>query len=200
MHMRLICSACDDEIRFLTKTNLGDSLICSLGIGYLDAALNLEKLIQSHTITEIVFIGTAGSYTNLLEIGELVSVSSSFALNLGALLGFAYVPAKQESFNLEAFKDFKSAQCFSSLEISQQEIIAEKLISQNQSEKYLVENMELYGVAAVAKRHGIPLKALLGITNYINHNAHEDWKANNLEVSEKLCVIARNEMTKQSTC
>ncbi len=183
----LICSACDDEIRFLPK-DLTHTLIQSLGIGFLNSALNLEKLIQVQAITEIIFIGTAGSYTDSLEIGEIVTVSSSSALNLGAVLELAYVPTKQEHFDLNIFEGFKSAQCFSSLEISRQEIIAEKLIAQNQSEKYLVENMELYGIAAVAKRHEIPLRALLGITNYINPNAHEDWKANNLEVSKKLCA------------
>lgn len=196
--MRLICSACDDEIRFLPK-DLGNTLVCSLGIGFLDSALNLEKLICSNTITEIVFIGTAGSYNKALSIGEIVSINSTAALNLGAVLGLAYVAGKQESFELEVFKDFKPAKCFSSLEISREEIIAEKLIAQNSADKFLVENMELYGVAAVAAKNKIPLKSLLGITNYINPNAHEDWKANNLSVSEKLCVIVRNEMRKQST-
>ncbi len=197
--VRLICSACDDEIKFLANTDLGDSLICSLGIGFLDAALNLEKLLRSQTIEQIIFIGTAGSYNKALLIGEIVSVNSTAALNLGALLGLAYVPAKQESFKLEAFKDFKSALCFSSLEISREEIIAEKLIVQNSAEKFLVENMELYGVAAVAAKNKIPLKSLLGITNYINPNAHEDWKVNNLEVSEKLCGVIAS-IAKQSTC
>ena len=65
----------------------------------------------------------------------------------------------------------------------------------DQSSKYddlLLENMELYGLAAVAARKGIPLSALLAVTNYTNNNAHEDWFRNHKDASKNYALLFRN--------
>lgn len=180
--MKLICSACEAEIAGI-DTNLSTAI---LGVGYLEAALNLQQIIQQQKITEIIFIGTAGSYHNNLQIGDIVSVTKS-SLLLG--LNKAYAPIDYESFmasNTDV--QFVSVMCLSSLEITSDEA-SSKQIYQHYQEQYLVENMELYGVAKVANMNNIPWSAYLGITNYTNANAHQDWLEHNVRVSEKFSSI-----------
>lgn len=182
--MILVCAAWQEEIKYLDQ-NIEHQVI-TLGIGYLEAALNLESFLNKNPKPkEIIFIGTAGSYSQALSIGELVNVSSVSLLNIGTVLKQSYIPKEYESFQSSG-----KIQCLSSLEITNSAELSKKI--SNLSSKSLVENMELYGVAKVASRHDIPWSAILGITNYTDENAHQDWKANHQRVSADLCKSFTN--------
>jgi nucleoside phosphorylase len=180
--MRLICSACNSEIANIDpKFNTA-----ILGVGYLEAAINLQTILHNETISQIIFLGTAGSYSDNLSIGDIVTVrKSSLLLRLQG----SYSPIVYDDFvsNLNDTK-FKQVTCLSSLEISNDETMGQE-IYQRYKEKYLVENMELYAVAKIATLYNIPWEAYLGITNYINANAHQDWVRYNLEISKKFVVV-----------
>lgn len=199
--MILICSAWKEEIKALSQKDLGkDVLIQELGIGYLDAALNLQKLIidqeaKGNPIERVVFLGTCGAYKGT-EIGDLLEIESTSLLNLASKLGHSYVPEnfKNESIKLEALSqdksisDLKKAHCFSSLEITKDEAAVNKILELDLVEAgSYVENMELYGVAKLAQKHKIPCQAILGVTNLINQKAHDDWLSNHEQISQNLC-------------
>jgi nucleoside phosphorylase len=176
--MLLVCSAFDKELIGLNLSIDHDRAL--LGIGFLEAAINLETIVNKKKYQKIIFIGTAGSYSKNYSIGDSVSVSETRLL----LRKDAHIPKPYPIYKLELIDNLKSAICFSSLDIS----LNQSLCHANDS----VENMELYGVAKIADKYQISCSAILGITNYANANAHQDWLSNNEKVSIQTCHIANN--------
>ena len=194
--MLLICSAWEEEVKALKAQRSGfneEASIRTLGIGYLEAALQLNKILQDANYSRIIFLGTAGSYSQELQIGDIVSVASVALLNLGTMLEHSYVP---QEYNLYASSPLTThhsvtVNCLSSLEVTANETISKTIVERSafSAKLPLVENLELYGIAKIASEHNILWSALLGITNYTNANAHQDWKTNHERVSEKLCQL-----------
>lgn len=187
--MLLVCSAWEEEIKAIKASNVAEVSIKTLGIGYLEAALQLNKILQAKHYSRIMFLGTAGAYSQELAISEIVNVSSVALLKSLTIQEQAYIPQEYdlyESARVVGEGLIKNADCLSSLEITKSSGLSKKIIEHYKPKIPLVENMELYGVAKVASEHGIPWSAFLGITNYTNANAHEEWKTNHEDVSEKL--------------
>jgi uncharacterized protein YlzI (FlbEa/FlbD family) len=193
--MLLICSAWEEEVRALNgqQSTVNGEHIKTLGIGYLEAALKLNNILRDANYSRIIFLGTAGAYSNELQIGDIVNVASVALLNPLTIEGKGYVPREYnlyESSRVNGQGSTVNANCLSSLEITTNEVISKTIIENSPFTVHqlpLTENLELYGVAKVASEHNIPWSAFLGITNYTNVNAHQDWKANHERVSEKLC-------------
>ncbi len=191
--MILLCSAWQEEIKYLNASELGNHfLIEALGIGYLDAALNLERIIKKNDLKQIIFLGTAGSFNKNHD--EIVEVESTELLNIGSNLDISY-PAKHGRYEVykteKKLSDLKTCHCLTTAEITKDSAFAE-LISKKYDDEILLENLELYGLAKVASEAGIPWNALLGVTNSIGENAHEEWKVNHERVSKNLCDYFKN--------
>jgi nucleoside phosphorylase len=192
--MKIICSAWDQEIEKLSSHYDSDQFIkVPLGIGYLEAARKLEEILlenKDKKIEAIIFIGTCGSYKKNLEIGDIVQIQKSRLLLLGKLEEKAYVPQKRyEDFILRVLKsagELKTADCMSSMEVTNDDITAAK-IYKDIGKEFLVENMELYGVVHVAEKHKISCFSLMAVANYNNIFANREWDNNQEEVSAKLC-------------
>lgn len=189
MSKTLICSAWAKETEKLHRNLRSDFEIANLGIGYLDAALALERILQENKkIEKIIFIGTCGAYSKTLELKSLVEVDKSALLNFGTIEQKAYVVKAYDEYHcyLNFNKKLKKVYCLSSLEITKDTKISKKIV-EGLDTRDCVENMELYGIVKVAQEHGKKISALLGITNYTNIDANQDWKENHELVSEKLC-------------
>ena len=188
MAKTLICSAWTKETQALSE-KLDDSYrIVALGIGYLDAALNLERILsKDNEIEKIIFIGTAGAYSKTIELGSLVEVSRIALLNFGTVDQKAYVPKPYPEYHCFASLDkkIKKVTCLSNLEITKDTKVSKKVMD-TFTTRDIVENMELYGVGKIANYYKKPLSALLGVTNYTNIDAHDDWKEQEELVSAKL--------------
>lgn len=188
MAKTLICSAWSKETEALSG-KLDDSYrIANLGIGYLNAALNLERVLTNDKeIEKIIFIGTAGAYSKTIELGTLVEVSRMALLHFGTIDQKAYVPKAYEEYHcFPSFdKKIKKVTCLSNLEITKDTKISKRVMD-TFTTRDIVENMELYGVGKIATYHKKPLSALLGVTNYTNIDAHDDWKEQEEIVSAKL--------------
>lgn len=190
--MFLICAAWQNEIKDLPA--MPNVQIETLGIGYLEAALNLEKILQENReIEAVIFLGTAGAYSQILQIGELVEIKSVALLNRGEVLGQSYHPKKYQRFQSHAkhkfAKDLALVDCLSSLEITSDEKFSQQVTEFYDEASPLVENMELYGVAKVCCDHDIPWSAVLGISNYTNQNAHQDWQVNEPKLADKFTQL-----------
>ncbi|MEY3370702.1 MAG: hypothetical protein RLZZ361_1372 [Cyanobacteriota bacterium] len=184
--MLLVCSAWKEEIKDLNPSLTNkNTLIQPLGIGFLDGGIELSRLLTSNPqIKKIIFLGTAGSYKTNLDIGEILSIKSTSLLNLGSRLDLSYSPIKNNFISAdETFHGFKTAHCLVSMEISKQE----NLIFSD--EKYLLENMELFGIARTAEIFRISWSALLAVTNYVGANSHQEWVLNHKHCSSKLCEV-----------
>lgn len=192
--MLLICSAWHEEIKELANYDLAPSFYRAetLGIGFFEAGLNLRKILEKNSsISQIVFLGTAGSYNYNLRIGDLVAVRDTNLLNSASLLGYAYVPRPYEFIRSHHQYDLPQALCLSSLEITCSPDLSQKILTHYaQQSTIIVENMELYGIARTASSYGIPWTALLGISNYTDENAHADWQKNHQTISQSLCKKA----------
>jgi len=188
MAKTLICSAWTKETKVLEE-KLDDSYrIVALGVGYLDAALNLERILaKDEEVENIIFIGTAGAYSKTIEIGTLVEVTRVALLNFGTVDQKAYVPKAYDEYHcFPSFdKKIKKASCLSNLEITKDTKVSKRVMDHFQS-RDLVENMELYGVAKIANHYKKPLSSLLVVTNNTNVDAHDDWKENEAVLSTKL--------------
>ncbi len=190
--MRLICAAWNEELKAVSA----DALQAALGIGYLEAALELNRILNQHSeINEIIFLGTCGSYNQELNIGDLVEVSSVSLLERGAVLGLAYSVREADCFtsfamtslqgDCHAASQLAMTPCLCSLEITNSSELSARILEHYCFTK-AVENMELYGVARVATERGIKWSARLGVTNYADLNAHRDWVKNQQQVSKQL--------------
>jgi hypothetical protein len=218
--MILVCSAWEEETRYLDLCQDKFKII-QLGIGYLQAALNLQRFIlnnenvgnggYSPSIEKIYFIGTAGLISEAdinwdMPVFSVNKVSLSLPLSLRKQ---AYVPKAYPEFILKTSTELNVADCISALEItssSELSLDMERLVSLENGEdgenaeiriplhagdgavsKPLLENMELYGVAQVAKEFNIPCSAILGVTNRTDASAHQDWISKHKRVSKLLC-------------
>ena len=213
--MILVCSAWEEETKYLDLCQDKFKII-QLGIGYLQAALNLQRFIlkdggYSPPIEKIYFIGTAGLISEAdinwdMPVFSVNKVSLSLPLSLRKQ---AYVPKTYPEFILKLSNDLNVADCFSSLEITSSSELSrdiERLVFVGNGEdgenveiqvplpphdgavyQPLLENMELYGVAQVAEEFNIPCSAILGVTNRTDASAHKDWISNHERVSKLLC-------------
>jgi len=189
--MLLVCSAWKEEIKNLDPRLANQNiLIHPLGIGFLDASIELCRLLKDNPkINKIIFLGTAGTYNRNLEIGDLISIKSTSLLNLGSRLDLSYSPIKNNFIPANnLFSGLKTAHCLVSMEISKKE----NLITSD--EEYLVENMELFGVARVAEINNISWGSVLSITNYVCSESHKQWVSSHEENSKKLCEFINKEL------
>jgi nucleoside phosphorylase len=182
--MLLVCSAWKEEIQeldpSLTKANI---IIKPLGIGFLDASIELSRLLSTNSqINKIIFLGTAGTCKKNLAIGEILSIKSTSLLNLGTRIDLSYSPIKNNLIeSKKVFSGFKAAHCLTSIEITKKENLV------LDDEEFILENMELFGIARTAEKFSIEWSALLSVTNFVGSNAHQEWLLNHKECSKNLC-------------
>lgn len=164
----IICAGLNESFDFAT----------SIGIGLIESAINLTKILSINTPDEIIFIGSCGLYKdgNILEIYE-----SNIAVNheISALLDFSYSPIQSEiNYNVSHETLITNSSNF----ITTDKNSALKFFQKG----YFMENMELYSVLQVAKKNKIPAYGILCATNFCNKNAHEDFIKNHAKAKEKL--------------
>ena len=70
---------------------------------------------------------------------------------------------------------------------SPQEITRDEGVRKVLEKKYDVEHLESFAFAFVAQKFRIPIQIVLGLTNFTDENAHEDWRKNQGKVIKKIC-------------
>ena len=197
--MILICSAWKEENKYL-ELDSAKFKVLNLGIGYLEAALNLEQELQilknqGVKIQQIIFLATAGKIVDA-KFGEfnpetdiqVYSIKEVYLGNYLTHLNYSYVPKEYESYQVQLLDcDLGEAIVISNLEITKNYDLNEAILCSMGRDQPLLENMEIYGAAKVAKRHNIEFSSLLATTNYTSPNASQDWKENHKLASKLLC-------------
>ncbi len=149
-----------------------------IGIGLMQSAINLTKICLEKKPSEIVFVGTAGSYGKL-KIGQIVKSKTSTNVEIGYFEKLSYTPLKNNIVSRETSEDLV-VNC--SNFITSDENIAKMMLNNGLD----LENMEFFAVQSVAKHFGIKSKGIFYITNYCNQNAHCDFLKNHKMALEKL--------------
>lgn len=155
-----------------------------IGIGLVESAINLTKILSQKSADEIIFIGTAGLYNDgkILEIYE-----SKFAVNheISALYDMSYSPIFCENFSDVSHETIiTNSSNFITTDKKSAEIFFQK--------GYFLENMEFYSVVKVAESFKIPARGIFVATNFCNQNAHDDFIKNHAKAKEKLEIYLKS--------
>lgn len=212
--MLCIVSAIDVEVSPLLKlldANKADSseiwvdstnniLITSVGVGYLDAAINLKEILLKYPqIDRVIFCGSAGVYpgNQKIKVGDLCSCADT-VLSDGAaemkLSRYASIMNRQPiTAQLLTNSVLPKTRVATTISLTLSDEMAEKIATASHAD---LENMELYGIASVCQKASISWNGLLGITNTVGSNGHLEWKQNYHKIAEK-CSQFLYEMIKK---
>ncbi len=159
-----------------------------IGVGLVEAAINLTRLAAMEAPEFLLFVGTAGSYGNR-DIFEIVESKTAANVEQAFLTGTAYTPINNV---VSAAEDVSRETIVNSSNyITTSEEMAKRFL-----EKRLeLENMEFFSVLAVAKSFGIPAGGVFCVTNYCNESAHEDFLKNQAEAMKRLEEYLREKGT-----
>lgn len=141
------------------------------GIGKVNAAQKTTDAILNFKPDFILNIGTAGSHR--FQTHELIQIKSVIQRDMDlSPLGFPKgktpldeIPAEIE---LVTVTDLKMGNCGT----------GDSFQTFAGDETYDLVDMELYAIAKVAKRYGVPCASWKYVSDGSDHNAHNDWAAN----------------------
>ncbi|MDX2470747.1 MAG: hypothetical protein QNL04_09270 [SAR324 cluster bacterium] len=169
-------------------------LLAPAGIGWLNAYQGLSDLkAQSGTAgspiaafgprpTQIIFIGTAGSYDPEVKIGDVVQASDVILLDGAAELGLSGYPSFDPPTFIKAkeiFPEEESYKVASLLSLTLDPNLSD-IIYKNRGVS--LENMEAYAIAAFSKANKIDFSGVFAVTNKVGPEGHVEWKANHKAV------------------
>ncbi len=148
-----------------------------VGVGPLRAAASAARQFALQSPKAVVLVGTAGAYAGGPEIGSVIASGDlGWAHGVDAL-GAGYVPVPPNIIPSHA-----DLQVLFNLPVSDVltigAITTDPALQQIHAARWAVEHMEAYGVALAAADAGVPFCAVLGITNRVGPQSHEQWKAN----------------------
>jgi len=159
------------------------SFATPIGIGLVESAINLTHLCLFDRPKSLIFIGSAGSYSQKYNIFDIVTSSTASQIESSFLQKKSYTPID----NFISAYDKKDIVVNSSNYITTDEIYALAFDKIGLS----IENMEFYSVIKVAKEFNLPIKGIFVITNYCNKNAHNDYIKNIKQAKEKLIIYLK---------
>ena len=164
-----------------------------IGVGLIESAINLTKLILEEKPAFLFFVGTAGSYGNYQPF-EIVHSHSAANIELGYLQNQCYTPLKNQIDSeipyVSRGTNYLSPIVNSSNYISVDTSIANKMIEKSIE----LENMEFFSVISVANQFKIPCSGLFVVTNYCNENAHTDFIKNHAKAKELIILHVEKNM------
>jgi nucleoside phosphorylase len=146
----------------------------SMGVGSVEMAINLTKYLTGlrKPPQNLVFIGTAGSYSRDLEILQVVESRTASNVELSFLQKQSYSPID----NLISTGESRFI-VNSSNYITTDSKLGERFPKMG----IYLENMEFFSFLSVAQKFQIPAGGLFVVTNYTDKNAHEDFLKNREE-------------------
>ena len=164
-----------------------------IGVGLIESAMNLTKLVLEEKPSFLFFIGTAGSYGNYKPL-ELIHSHSAANIELGYLQNQCYTPLKNqieaENIYVSRGTNYPSPVVNSSNYITTDTTLSSKMIEKNIE----LENMEFFSVVHVANQFKIPCSGLFVVTNYCNENAHNDFIKNHTKAKELITLHVEKNM------
>lgn len=149
----------------------------SFGIGALDAAANARQLATALAGKDVIYLGTCGTFAGFKEV-ELVTSHEVRWSCLGERLGKAY--KIQHTMPAVAIKNQLtwSEPLASKITLSAASISLDATLNPKDHSGDFVENVELYSIATYLNAGVASLTPILGLTNAIGLEAHEQWKKN----------------------
>ena len=135
-----------------------------IGMGLVESAYTLSRLLYEKRPSSLTFVGSCGSYGRL-TVFETIYTSSATQIEASFLQNSSYTPIEQSYIvshetivNSSNYitTDAKNASSFLKYGLD-------------------VENMEFFSVVSIAKKLRIPVKGFFVVTNYCDATAHEQY-------------------------
>ena len=184
----IIIAAVDFEFSPLKKL-FPDAIFFEFGIGALAAAARISAAKSKFENKDILYIGTAGTFSKFENV-EVVRASTVAWLPTCQRQNLSYSVEKNPLLTLNSHSQFAS--------ISPRNVVCAPNVSlvdnlpAELTPKNTIENIELYSVAS----HLLPIAksftAVLGITNAVGKNSHEQWKANFKTAANEIALTLQN--------
>ena len=156
------------------------------GVGAVTAAATTARLIAELEPKRVLFVGTCGAYDERLAIGDLIEVTEAVSVSMEEADGRAYRPTI-ECVRWAATMTFAQPLALRACTVAVSGAISKslegaKLLAQSAP----AEHLEVTGVFAACHGAVVPCGAVLGVSNHVGPSAHQEWKANNKQVSTAL--------------
>ena len=173
----IICAGNNETFDFATP----------IGVGLIDSAINLTRLIIEEKPTSLLFVASAGSYGKYVPF-DIIESSSAANIELSLITGSAYTPIDNTIHHGDVSRETSIMINSSNYITSDSEVSLEY-----QKLGLELENMEFYSILKVAENFEIPAYGIFIVTNYCNENSHEDF-INNHEEAKNLLAKYIKEM------
>ena len=164
-----------------------------IGVGLIESAINLTKLVLEENPAFLFFIGTAGSYGNYKPL-ELIHSHSAANIELGYLQNQCYTPLQNQiaanSIHVSRGTNHLSPIINSSNYITTDTILAQKMLQKSIE----LENMEFFSIVSIANQFKLPCSGLFVVTNYCDDNAHNDFIKNHAKAKELIALHVEKNM------
>ncbi len=143
-----------------------------VGVGLVDAAINLTRLIIEKRPSALLFVGSAGSYGSYKPF-DIISTSAAGNVELSLITGSAYTPIDNTIYHGDVSRE-------TSIMINSSNYITTDMEVATEYQKlgFELENMEFFSILKVAENFEIPASGIFIVTNYCDENAHEDFLKN----------------------
>lgn len=192
----MVVAAWDPELtRF--RELAGSLRTGAIGIGLVDAAVGLARVLAAPDApAAVVFVGTCGTLTPSLAIGDVVMASTVRLVDAATLEGRAALPFGTELAVPPLLDGLRPARVANPLGITTDDALAKAIDAD-------VEHLEAYAVARTAAAFGVPCAVVLAVANEVGARGREQWKANHVEASaraaEALWATLRTSTPRTST-
>ena len=158
----IVCAGNNETFDFATP----------IGVGLIDAAINLTRLIIEEQPSFLLFVGSAGSYGKYAPF-EIVESSLASNIELSLITGSAYTPIDNTIHHGEVSRG-------TPIMINSSNYITSDMEVSKEYQKLGVEleNMEFFSILKVAQNFEIPAYGIFIVTNYCDENAHQEFIQN----------------------
>lgn len=184
MPRSLLVAAFPPELGSLAEAEPAGWRIATTGVGALEAAATVARLLAEERPERVLFVGTCGAYDARLAIGDLILAGAALAASLDELEGRAYRP-ERERVRWEA--TWRPALPFPVHEVAVPPAITRTRDGAHRLAAIAAaEHLELTGVFAACHLARVPVAAALAVANRVGPDAHAEWRANHVRVSRDL--------------
>ena len=155
----IVCAGKTEHFSFATP----------IGVGLIESAYNLSRIIFDRKPNRILFVGSCGSYGELNILDTFFS-SSATQIEQSFLYKNSYTPIKNKIINDVSHETIVNSSNY----ITSNKALSQKFLRAG----YGVENMEFYSVLYAARAAGVEAKGFFVTTNYCFEGAREEYRQN----------------------
>lgn len=177
-------------------------ILTSLGVGYLEASIQLQKIVHECSKTEssniefVLFVGSAGIYPNVpYSVGELFLCKETILCDTSTIMGYSKYASFLNQGTIQSHKiDIDSLESIKIATLLSLTLDDQTAIKIQKKTNCVAENMELFGVARTCQVYGIPWNACVGITNLVGSSGSHEWKKNYYSVQKNIASLLQQEL------